>query len=132
MISIKDIIKTIGIISMTMCAVLVSTLFLNFSIDLKSISNLITEDMKPLYDAQLMTSKVVVGVTGGCLLLTTIVTLFFYIKIYIDNHKSELGILKALGYSRFKISKKFIVFGLSIFIGTLLGYITAQLMMNYY
>lgn len=132
MISIKDIIKTIGIISMTMCAVLVSTLFLNFSIDLKSISNLITQDMKPLYDAQLMTSKVVVGVTGGCLLLTTIVTLFFYIKIYIDNHKSELGILKALGYSNFKISKKFIVFGLSIFIGTLLGYITAQLMMNYY
>ncbi len=132
MISIKDILKNIGIVAMTMCATLVSTLFINFSIDLKSISDLVTEEGKALYDAQLMTSKVVVGVTGGCLLLTTLVTLFFYIKIYIDNHKSELGILKALGYSNISISKKFSAFGLSVFVGTLLGYITALLMMNYY
>ncbi len=133
MISIKDIIKTIGIISMTMCAVLIATLFLNYMIDLKGIRDLITTpEMQTFYNAQVMTSKVVVGVTGGCLLLTTIVTLFFYIKIYIDNHKSELGILKALGYSNFSISKKFSIFGLSIFIGTLLGYIIALLMMNYY
>ena len=100
MISVKDTLKTIGIIAMTMCAVLVSTLFLNYMIDLKSISKLITGiQMQSLYDAQLMTSKVIVGVTGGSLLLTTVVTLFFYIKIYIDNHRSELGILKALGYS---------------------------------
>ena len=133
MISIKDIIKTIGIIVMTMCAVFISTLFLNYTIDLKGISDLITTpEMQSFYDAQVMTSKVVVGVTGGCLLLTTIVTLFFYIKIYIDNHKSELGILKALGYSNFTISKKFSIFGLSAFIGTLLGYIIALLMMNYY
>ena len=133
MISIKDIIKTIGIIVMTMCAVFISTLFLNYTIDLRGISDLITTpEMQSFYDAQVMTSKVVVGVTGGCLLLTTIVTLFFYIKIYIDNHKSELGILKALGYSNFTISKKFSIFGLSAFIGTLLGYIIALLMMNYY
>lgn len=133
MISIKDIIKTVGIITMTMCAVLVATLFLNYMIDLKSISNLITtSEMQSLYDAQLMTSKVIVGVAGGCLLLTTVVTLFFYIKIYIDNHKSELGILKALGYSNFSISKKFSVFGLSVFIGTSLGYIIALLLMDYY
>ena len=133
MISFKDVIKTIGIIAMTLCAVLISTLFLNYMIDLRGISNLITtSEMRTFYDAQLMTSKVVVGVTGGCLLLTTIVTLFFYIKIYIDNHKSELGILKALGYSNFSISKRFSIFGLSVFIGTSLGYIMALLMMNYY
>ena len=133
MISFKDVIKTIGIIAMTFCAVLISTLFLNYMIDLRGISNLITtSEMQTFYDAQLMTSKVVVGVTGGCLLLTTIVTLFFYIKIYIDNHKSELGILKALGYSNFSISKRFSIFGLSVFIGTSLGYIMALLMMNYY
>lgn len=133
MISFKDVIKTIGIIAMTLCAVLISTLFLNYMIDLRGISNLITtSEMQTFYDAQLMTSKVVVGVTGGCLLLTTIVTLFFYIKIYIDNHKSELGILKALGYSNFSISKRFSIFGLSVFIGTSLGYIMALLMMNYY
>ena len=133
MISFKDVIKTIGIIAMTMCAVLISTLFLNYMIDLRGISNLITtSEMRTFYDAQLMTSKVVVGVTGGCLLLTTIVTLFFYIKIYIDNHKSELGILKALGYSNFSISKRFRIFGLAVFIGTFLGYLMALLMMNYY
>ena len=133
MISFKDIIKTSGVIVMTMCAVVVSTLFLNFMIDLNGISNLITTpEAQALYDAQVMTGKVVVGVTGGCLLLTTIVTLFFYIKLYIDNHKSELGILKALGYSNFSISKKFSIFGLSVFIGTSLGYIIALLMMNYY
>lgn len=133
MISFKDVIKTIGIIAMTMCAVLISTLFLNYMIDLNGISDLVnTPEMQTFYNAQVMTSKVVVGVTGGCLLLTTIVTLFFYIKIYIDNHKSELGILKALGYSNFSISKKFSIFGLSIFIGTSLGYIVALLMMNYY
>ena len=106
MISIKDVLKTIGIIAMTMCAVFISTLFLNYMIDLNGVSDLITTpEMQSFYDAQVMTSKVVVGVTGGCLLLTTIVTLFFYIKIYIDNHRSELGILKALGYSNFSISK---------------------------
>lgn len=133
MISFKDILKTVGIIAMTMCTVFVATLFINYSFDLKGISDLIvTPEMKSFYDAQAMTSKVVVGVTGGCLLLTTIVTLFFYIKIYIDNHKSELGILKALGYSNFSISKKFSIFGLSVFIGTTIGFIVAWIMMNYY
>lgn len=133
MISIKDIIKTFGIIAMTLCAVLIATLFLNYMIDLKEINDLITTpEMQTFYNAQLMTCKVVVGATGGCLLLTTIITLFFYIKIYIDNHKSELGILKALGYSNFSIAKKFSIFGLSILIGTSLGYIMALFMMNYY
>ena len=133
MINVKDIIKTIGIIVMMMCAVFISTLFLNYMIDLRSINNLITTpEMKTFYDAQVMTSKVVVGVTGGCLLLTTVVTLFFYIKIYIDNHKGELGVLKALGYSNKLIAKKFSIFGLSVFIGTTLGYILGLFMMGYY
>ncbi len=133
MIGFKDIIKTIGIIVMMICAVFISTLFLNYMIDLKNISNLITtQEMKAFYDAQVMTSKVVVGVTSGCLLLTTVVTLFFYIKIYIDNHKGELGVLKALGYSNKTIAKKFSVFGLSVFIGTTLGYLLGLLMMSYY
>ncbi|MFQ6968828.1 MAG: FtsX-like permease family protein [Subdoligranulum sp.] len=48
--------------------------------------------------------------------------LLFYIKHYIDTHKKELGILKALGYSNIKIAKSFWVFGISIFIGTVTGY----------
>ena len=64
MISFKDVIKTIGIIAMTLCAVLISTLFLNYMIDLRDISNLITtSEMQTFYDAQLMTSKVLASET---------------------------------------------------------------------
>lgn len=50
------------------------------------------------YNAQVSTAKVVCLVSGGCLLITSVVMLIFYSKHYIDSHKKELGILKALGY----------------------------------
>lgn len=53
----------------------------------------------------------------------------FYIKHYIDTHKKELGILKALGYSPLRIAKSFYVFGNSIFIGTITGFCGAFLIM---
>ena len=113
MVGTKDILKTISVITMAACAVFVSTLFLNYFIDLSKIEGLITTtEMRMFYDAQLMTSKVVVSITGASLLLTIIITLFFYIKIYIDNHRGELGILKALGYPDITISKRFGVFGI--------------------
>ena len=133
MVGTKDILKTISVITMAACAIFVSTLFLNYFIDLSKIEGLITTtEMRMFYDAQLMTSKVVVSITGASLLLTIIITLFFYIKIYIDNHRGELGILKALGYPDIAISKRFGVFGISVFIGTSIGYIIALLMMGYY
>ena len=55
------------------------------------------------YNAQVSTAKVVCLVSGGCLLITSVVMLMFYIKHYIDTHKKELGILKALGYSNEKV-----------------------------
>lgn len=58
--------------------------------------------------------------------------LLFYIKHYIDTHKKELGILKALGYSNIKIAKSFWVFGISIFIGTVTGYAGAFLIMPWF
>lgn len=84
------------------------------------------------YNAQVSTAKVVCLVSGGCLLLTAIVMLLFYIKHYIDTHKKELGILKALGYSNIKIAKSFWVFGISIFIGTVTGYAGAFLIMPWF
>jgi predicted lysophospholipase L1 biosynthesis ABC-type transport system permease subunit len=68
-------------------------------------------------------------VSGGCLLITSVIMLIFYIKHYIDTHKKELGILKALGYSNFQIAKNFWVFGISVFIGTVLGFGGAFLLM---
>lgn len=74
------------------------------------------------YDAQVSMSTVTSAVTGGALLLTSAVMLAFYVKYYVDAHRSELGILKAIGYSDIRIASQFWVFGLSVLAGTLLGF----------
>lgn len=129
-IGIRDIFKMVGIIIISACAVFVCTLFLNFNIDLKNIEPLIdSQEMRMFYDAQIMTGRVVCMLSGGCLLLTSVVMLFFYIKHYIDTHRKELGILKALGYSNLRIARGFSVFGFSVFLGTVLGYGGAHIIM---
>lgn len=129
-VSIKDIFKMIGMFIVSFCAVIVCAMFLNYYLDLITVEDLITNDMsKIFYDAQCNTSKVVSIVSGGCLLLTTVILLCFYIGHYIDTHQKQLGILKALGYGRFSVAKHFWVFGLPIFAGTALGYLGAHIMM---
>lgn len=126
MIRIKDGLKMFGISIVGFCAVYVCALFMNYYLDLRLIENEIRDTTQAaFFDAQLMTCKVVCGVSGGCLLLTSIVLLIFYIKNYIDAHKKELGILKALGYDNRRIAARFHVFGLSVFAGTALGYLAA-------
>lgn len=126
-ISIKDIFKMTGIFIVSFCAVIVCAMFLNYYLDLITVEDLLTNDIsRTFYVAQCNTSKVVSIVSGGCLLLTTIVLLCFYIGHYIDTHQKQLGILKALGYGRFSVAKHFWVFGLSIFAGTALGYLGAH------
>lgn len=122
-IRLKDAVKLIGISIISCCAVFVCTLFLNFNMDIVTIKDQITsEAVMGLYDAQVVMGKVISAISGGCLLLTSVVMLFFYIKHYIDVHKKELGILKALGYSDLRIAKGFWVFGFSIFLGTAIGF----------
>ena len=105
-------------------------MFLNFYFDVRLIESEITSELSMIfYNAQVSTAKVVCLVSGGCLLLTSVVMLLFYIKHYIDAHKKELGILKALGYSNLKIAKNFWVFGISAFIGTAIGFWGAFLIM---
>ena len=129
-VGIKDVAKFIGIAIVSCCAVLVCTMFLNYYFDILLIDDtLLPAPARIFYDAQVATAKVVCYVTGGCLLVTTIIMLFFYIKHYIDTHKKELGILKALGYSNLNIAKNFWVFGVCIFIGTVLGFCGAFLLM---
>lgn len=130
MISLKDIYKMIGMLIVSFCAVIVCAMFLNYYLDLITIEDLITTDLSGIfYDAQCNTAKVVSVVSGGCLLLTTVVLLCFYIGYYIDTHQKQLGILKALGYTRFSVAKHFWVFGLPIFAGTASGYGGAHLLM---
>jgi putative ABC transport system permease protein len=129
-IRLKDAAKLIGVSIIACCAVFVCTLFLNFNIDIVKIKDLITsETMMAFYEAQVFTGKVTSAVSGGCLLFTSVIMLFFYIKHYIDVHKEELGILKAIGYSNMKIAKGFWVFGFSIFIGTTIGFCSSFALM---
>ena len=126
----KDAAKLIGVSIISCCAVFVCTLFLYFNIDIVEVKGLITtEAIMAFYDAQVLMGKVTSTVSGGCLLLTSVIMLFFYIKHYIDVHKKELGILKALGYSNFKIAKGFWVFGCSIFIGSSFGFCSSFALM---
>ncbi len=129
-VGIKDATKLIGITIIACCAVLVCTMFLNFYLDILNIKDqIISPPVMAFYDAQVSTAFVVSSVSGGCLLMTSIVMLLFYIKHYINTHKKELGILKVIGYSNLTIAKDFWVFGLSVLIGTLIGYAGGHLLM---
>lgn len=129
-IGIKDLSKLFAVSIVACCMVFVCTLFLNYNLDLVGIKDEITLPQGLImYEALLSSSKVIVGVSGGCLVLTAAVMLIFYVKNYIDSHGKELGILKALGYSNFAIAKHFWVFGLTVCIGSILGYIGAHLYM---
>lgn len=122
-VGIKDAVKLVGISIIACCAVFVCTLFLNYNIDIVSMKDGITTEAGiVMYNAQVSMGKVTAAVSGGCLAVTSVVMLLFYVKNYIDTHGRELGILKALGYSNFRIAKHFWVFGLSVFAGCALGY----------
>lgn len=126
LIGVKDVAKLFAITVVTCCAVFVCALFLNYNIDIVSIKDEITTPQgMVMYDAQVATGKVVAAVSGGCLVITTVIMLIFYVKNYIDSHGKELGILKALGYSDFNVAKRFWVFGLSVLAGSALGYALA-------
>ncbi len=122
LVSIKDTLKLVGITIVCFCAVYVCTFFLNCYIDVLPLKNSVSAEALPLYNAQLATAKMTCGITGGVLGLIAIIMLVFYIKIYVDTHSRQLGIFKAMGYSDLKISKSFLVFGLSTFIGCALGF----------
>lgn len=129
-VGIKDAAKLVGISVIACCAVLVCTMFWNFQMDLAGIKeDIVLEQAMLLYEAQAMNAKVVCLVSGGCLLMTSLIMLIFYIKHYIDTHKKELGILKALGYSNIRIAKHFWVFGVSVLLGAALGFGGAFLLM---
>lgn len=129
-VGIKSAIKLIGITIMCFCAVFVCNLFLNFNIDITTIKDELTLEYQVIfYDALVSTGKVVAALSGGCLLITSVIMLVFYIKQYVNSHSKELGILKALGYSKIKIARGFWVFGLNVFMGTLLGYLSSFLIM---
>ncbi len=122
----KDAVKLLGVLIMCACAVLVCTMFLNANLDLARIeSQIIGEEAQALYSITVSSSQMTSAITGGALALTTVAMLLFYIKHFIDAHKPELGVLKALGYSGWKIAGSFWKFGLSVFLGAAAGFALA-------
>lgn len=119
----KDAAKLFGIAIIACCAVFVCTLFLNYQLDIVTIKDAVaTEAGVAVYTAQVSMGKVTCAVTGGCLGVTAVVMLLFYVKNYIDTHGANLGLLKALGYANGALAKHFRVFGLSVFVGCAVGY----------
>lgn len=121
-VSIKDSLKLVGISIVCFCAVFVCALFLNFYMDAQSIKDLVAPVQQTLYNAQMSTAQFTCGISGGFLAVIVVIMLIFYIKLYIDEHAQQLGILKAMGYSNGKISMRFAVFGFSVFAGAALGF----------
>lgn len=122
-ISIKDAFKLVGVTVVVFCAVFVCTFFLNFYLDALVLKDSITDSQTQiLYDAQMATAQFTCAISGGFLCVIAGVMIIFYIKLYIDKHSRDLGVLKAMGYSALKIASNFGVFGLSVLLGAALGF----------
>ena len=133
MFSVKDIRKLVVVSIIGACAVFVANLFLNFYLDIEQLEISKTNPMiTTYYDAQVSLSWMVAMVSGVVLSLTSILLMCFYIKQFVDDHKEQLGILKALGYSNGQLAKRFWAFGLSFGAGALLGYFASFLMMGHF
>lgn len=126
LISLKDGFRLAGVMLIVACAAFVCTLFLGYRADLQTLAGDITPGiMQVIYDAQLAASNVILAVTGGSLLATSIIVLLFYLSSRIMRQRRELGVLKALGYSDWELAVRFWVFGLSAFLGAAAGFAAA-------
>lgn len=133
MFSIKDLYRLVVVSVISFCAVFVSNLFLNFYLDISLLdqTNWLPE-IQAAYDAQVAISWLIASVSGAVLSLTSMLLLFFYIRQFIDQHKPELGILKAMGYKNWEISRKFWIFSLPVGLGTGVGYLSSFAMMPHF
>lgn len=128
MVNIKDSLKHIGVIILTFCAVFISTIFINFPLDLKMIAHLITDpQIQELYDAQIVMSGIIVACAGGVLGTVTLLVLIFAIGKFINGNSAYMGVLKALGYSDSKIALEYSKFGLSVLVSSVLAYVCGYL-----
>lgn len=133
MFSIKDLYRLVVVSIISFCAVFVTNLFLNFYLDIRLLdqTNWLPE-IQAAYDAQVAISWLIASVSGAVLSLTSILLLFFYIRQFIDQHKPELGILKAMGYKNWEITRKFWTFSLPVGLGTAVGYLSSFTMMPHF
>ena len=78
----RDAAKFTGIFIISCCAVFVCTLFLNFNMDMVGIRDEIAPGaVTVFYEAQVSSGRMISCVSGGCLLLTSVIMLFFILSI---------------------------------------------------
>ena len=133
MFSIKDLYRLVVVSVISFCAVFVTNLFLNFYLDIRLLDQTNwSPEIRATYDAQVAISWLIASVSGAVLSLTSMLLLFFYIRQFIDQHKPELGILKAMGYKNWEITRKFWIFSLPVGLGTSIGYLSSFAMMPHF
>lgn len=118
----KDSLKLVGVVIVSGTAVFVSTIFLNFYLDVSGLRDAVPAELLTLYEAQLAMAKFVAAISGGCLGVVGAVMLLFYIRLYISSHIGQLGVLKALGWSERAVSLRFGIFGFCVFLGAAIGF----------
>ena len=121
-VSYKDGFKLLGLAIVCACAVFVCTFFLSYYLDAAAARESVASGGAALYEARLIMAKFVCAISGGVLGLVAVVLTVFYVKLYLDSHRKQMGILKAMGYGAGRISVGFWVFGLSVLMGTSVGF----------
>lgn len=122
--------KLISLAIVAFCAVFVCHLFLNYGMDLAAVEHQISPQLLTYYESQQMLVQFISYLTGGCLALISFLLLSFYIQRFINEHQKELGILKALGYSAWRLALNMSSFAFHIFWGAGLGFAASFLLMK--
>lgn len=131
MVRVKDTITAYGVILICFCIVFLEMLFLSYNVDLNKLdTSLFDKAALELYDAQLQMCMMMHIISFCVLGIFGIILLFFSVERYIENNKQNMGVLKALGYSNFEISKGLVKFAIPTFVGCLLGFLGALIFAN--
>ena len=109
----KDAFKLVGVSVIFFCAAFVCTFFLSYYMDVITLRDEVPAELSVLYNAQVSMAQFTSAITGGVLVLIAAVMLVFYVKLYVDSHAKQLGVLKALGFSNARLAASFCLFGLS-------------------
>ena len=122
MIRIRDVLKSVESIVIVFCAVFVCTVFLNYWLDLGSISAATGDPvLGAIYDGQVSLATMMVVLCGGVMGLLSALMLVFAVGRFVEKNRANMGVLKALGYGRAAIAMRFVKFGLTVLIGAAAG-----------
>jgi hypothetical protein len=129
MVDVKSVFKLISVMVITFVVVFICTTFISYPLDLRAIEYLVTssEAQAAYLGAQVSLADVIITATVGLFGSIAALILMFSIRQFINENSAELGVLKALGYSENRLAIAFSKFGLSVFVGSVVGYLSAFL-----